>query len=271
MLQDIAPRKFNIEYHDFPAAPDDTLLCFFGDSILAAKGENELRFPKMSDAPGCSAKFLFSIDDVRFFTAQCGAIPGFELIPVRSLRHRKPMHLAFAAAVGYRLNCWYETNCFCSKCAEPYEHSKTERALLCPKCGNIIYPTICPSVIIAVRNGDRLLLTRYQPSHSPYSHYALCAGYIETGESAEDAVRRELMEEVGLKVKNITYYKSQPWVFSGALLLGYFCDVDGGDTITRDENELSEALWVSRADMPVRSGDVSLTSEMMEQFRLGEY
>ena len=128
---------------------------------------------------------------------------------------------------------------------------------------------ICPSVIVAVRNRDRLLLTRYQASHSPYRNYALVAGYVETGETAEDTVRREVMEEVGLKVKNITYYKSQPWPFSGAFLMGFFCDVDGEDTIFLEEEELSEAVWMKREDLPDRSGDVSLTSEMMEQFRLG--
>jgi NAD+ diphosphatase len=147
------------------------------------------------------------------------------------------------------------------------QHSRTERALHCPACNNLIYPVIAPSVIVAVINGNKLLLTRYQVSHSAYRNYALVAGYVETGETVEDTVRREVMEEVGLKVKNIRYYKSQPWSFSGALLLGFFCEVDGDDTIVLDESELEEAIWVEREQLPDRSGDVSLTSEMMECVR----
>jgi NAD+ diphosphatase len=150
------------------------------------------------------------------------------------------------------------------------QHSGTERALLCPSCRNLVYPAIAPSVIVAVMHGDRLLLTRYQASHSSYRNYALVAGYVETGETVENTVRREVMEEVGLKVKNIRYYKSQPWPFSGALLMGFFCEADGDDAIVLDESELEEAVWMERGQLPDRSDDVSLTSEMMECVRLGK-
>ena len=96
------------------------------------------------------------------------------------------------------------------------------------------------------------------------------AGYVETGESPEETVQREVFEEVGLKVKNIKYYKSQPWPLSGALLLGYVCDLDGSDKIRLDENELEIAEWLEREELPDRSNDVSLTSELIEMFRTGK-
>ena len=270
MLQDIYPHRFHIEFSSKKASPNDFLICCSDGNVYINHDENGICFPKVKDAKLISEPFfLFSIDDMLFFTAECEDITGCEAVAVRSLRHAEPQWLAFAGIVGFRLCDWYERNHFCGRCAARLEHGASERSLCCPKCGNVIYPTICPSVIVAVRNGSKLLLTRYQQSHSTYRHYALCAGYIETGESAEDAVRRELMEEVGLRVKNISYYKSQPWPLSGALLIGFFCDVDGSDAITRDESELSEAVWIDRADMPDRSNDVSLTSEMMEQFRMG--
>lgn len=270
MLQDISPRSFHIEYSLRKASPEDFLIyCSDGCVFIRHDGDG-ICFPRVKDAESSSEPFfLFSIDDVNFYTAENADLPDCEAVPVRKLRHAEPQWLAFAGLVGFRLCDWYGRNRFCGRCAARLEHGASERSLCCPECGNILYPTICPSVIVAVRNGEKLLLTRYQQSHSAYRHYALCAGYIETGESAEDAVRRELMEEVGLRVKNISYYKSQPWPLSGALLLGYFCDVDGSDEITRDDSELSEAVWVERSEMPVRENDVSLTSEMMEQFRLG--
>ena len=117
-------------------------------------------------------------------------------------------------------------------------------------------------------DGDKLLLTKYAPNHSAHRRYALVAGYTEIGESFEDTVRREVWEEVGLKVKNIRYYASQPWSFSGALLAGFFCDVDGDTHITLDENELSVAEWFDRADIP-DNATISLTGTMMKAFQDG--
>lgn len=99
----------------------------------------------------------------------------------------------------------------------------------------------------------------------------MIAGFTEIGETLEDTVRREIMEEVGLKVKNIQYYKSQPWGLSGSVLSGFFCDLDGDDTITLDREELSTAQWFEREDIPYDDYDVSLTREMMIQFKKGLY
>ena len=96
------------------------------------------------------------------------------------------------------------------------------------------------------------------------------AGYIEIGETPEDTVRREAMEEVGLKVKNIRYYKSQPWGFSAGLLLGYFCDVDGDTDITLENAELSNAAWIKRENITGQPDDLSLTNEMMHIFAEGK-
>lgn len=119
--------------------------------------------------------------------------------------------------------------------------------------------------------GDQILLTKYASGHSSYKKYALVAGYAEIGESLEDTVRREVMEEVGLCVKNIRYYKSQPWSFSGALLAGFFCEVDLDAEITMDQEELSAAEWFDRTSLPMERSEssVSLTGEMIDAFRDG--
>ena len=101
------------------------------------------------------------------------------------------------------------------------EKSTVERAMVCPACGNTVYPKICPAVIAAVHDGDRLLLTRYRGR--AFKKYALIAGFNEIGESIEDTVRREVLEEAGVHVKNLRFYKSQPWVFTDTLLMGFFC------------------------------------------------
>ena len=100
--------------------------------------------------------------------------------------------------------------------------------------------------------------------------YALVAGFNEIGETLEETVAREVMEEVGLKVKNIRYYKSQPWGIVDDLLAGFYCDVDGSTEIRLDRNELKEAVWVERKDVEGQPHDLSLTNEMMVVFREGK-
>ena len=144
-------------------------------------------------------------------------------------------------------------------------HDDKERMMRCPDCGMMEFPKICPAVIIAVTHGDKILMSKY--AGREYKKYALLAGFNETGESIEETVRREVMEEVGLKVKNLRYYKSQPWGFDQNLLLGYFCELDGERDIVLDTGELATAEWVHYSDVPEDPEGLSLTREMMSVFQ----
>ena len=132
----------------------------------------------------------------------------------------------------------------------------------------VIYPRISPAVIVAVTDGDRILLTKY--AGRGYTHYALIAGYTEIGETMEQTVQREVLEEVGLRVKNIRYYKSQPWGVDGNVLMGFYCDLDGDDAIRLDERELALAQWHHRHTIPVKDDRFSLTREMIRVFAEGK-
>ncbi len=231
---------------------------------------------EMPQTPGYYRKngltfiYLFSIDDTAFYSVDGwdGELPGCQWEDVGVFRTAAPGYLAFAGITGEQLFTWRQDHRFCGGCGARMAPSDTERAFRCPDCGRIVYPKICPAVIVAVTHGDRILLSRY--AGRAHAHYALVAGFAEFGEPIEDTVRREVMEEVGLRVKNLRFYKSQPWSFSDTLLMGFYCELDGSEDITLDTNELAEAVWVRREDVPERSRDISLTSEMMERFRLGE-
>ena len=145
--------------------------------------------------------------------------------------------------------------------------SRDERAVVCQSCGRVVYPSIAPCVIVAITNGDKLLMTKYNPKNHKYSRYALVAGYNEIGETLEDTVRREVMEEVGLKVKNIRYFGNQPWSFTDTLLVGFFCELDGSPEIKMDDDELSFAQWFTRDEKPKMTSTISLTNTMIEHFR----
>ena len=169
---------------------------------------------------------------------------------------------------AWHLYNWYEGHRFCGKCGKPLHHHETLRALAC-SCGNLTFPVIAPAVIVAVTHDDKILVTRY--AGREFKGMALVAGFCEIGERAEDTVRREVMEEAGLQVKNIRYFDSQPWGYASNLLLGYFCELDGSDEICFDHEELSSAVWISRDELePVEENLLSLTGTMIETFRTGK-
>ena len=218
--------------------------------------------------------FLFIVDGGAFFLLRDNLaeeeIPqGYVYKNIRTMRAEAygPQHRLFAAITAYQLANWYRDNRFCGTCGSPTLHSEKERALRCPACGRTIYPRIIPAVIVGVINGDKILLTKYAGRDVPF--YALIAGFTEIGESFEDTVRREVMEEAGIHVKNIRYYKSQPWGIVDDLLAGFYCDVDGDPTIHMDKSELKEAGWHTRDEIILQPTTHSLTNEMMTRFKNG--
>ena len=168
---------------------------------------------------------------------------------LRVLRRTKPKEECYAGETAYHLYVWYRDNSFCGRCGEHLEYSHKERAMICPSCGNVVYPKIAPAVIVGILNssGDKIVMTRY--AGREYKGHALVAGFCEIGETAEDTVRREVLEEVGLHVRNIRYYKSQPWGFDSNLLFGYYCTADEDEPIHMDDGELAKAVWVSRDEI----------------------
>ena len=274
MIQDIFPHKF--DNHFIPGLlPDDndTLFCFRGEQILCHMDEGRAVFPRAGDcADKNSLIYLFRLDGQRFFLGSEENTPvsgDYVYLPLRSLRKKdeeqKP--LVFAAVTARHLNDWYRSCRFCGCCGHLLQHSDSERAMVCPSCGRVFYPRINPAVIVGVTKGDEILLTKY--AGRGHVFYALIAGFTEIGETFEETVKREVMEEVGLQVTNIRYYKSQPWGFAADILCGYYCDVEGDPSIHPDMHELKEAIWVPRKDVPGQPDDFSLTNEMMLAFRDG--
>ena len=276
MIQDIEPHKYNSTYGKFEVRNIDYIVSFKENKAILIKDGNEKRIPKYKEVMGVldgleHLIYMFTIDEKRFFLALKADVKENEIFVKESIqvfRTMKPQWMAFAGFTSYHLYMWYDTNRYCGRCGSIMAHSDKERSLVCNNCNNIRYPRISPGVIVGIIDGDKMLLTRY--AKGPYKNYALVAGYNEIGESLEETVRREVMEEVGLKVKNIRYYKSQPWGLSGSVLSGFFVDLDGDSTITLDKNELAEAIWIKREDIPKPELNISLTKEMIEFFRVGK-
>ena len=274
MFQDLDVR-FDNSFQKTAPAEDSLALLFRDDAVLARTEEDRLTLPDFAAlSPALRAlsfRCAFSLGGRSYFLADADKAPEdaapFVWVPSKQYRSMGPKEAVFAAAVGESLHRWYGATRFCGRCGRPMEDSGSERARVCPACGLTLYPKICPAVIVAVTDGERLLLTKYQGR--AFKRYALVAGFAEIGEPIEETVRREVFEETGLRVKNLRFYKSQPWVFTDSLLMGFYCDLDGDDRITIQQSELSEAGWFPRSELPTDHSGISLTGEMIERFRAG--
>ena len=273
MIQDIYPRVFSNNYLQ-NAVPDEKSIIFSFKTentigLVLAGEDTENPFPKFGKISAEKYIFLFCVDDTKYFLAD-GEVKAekFEYVSIRKVRYAEnAVKLnTFAMFTAYHLYTWYISGRYCGKCGNNTELDSKYRVIRCPSCGNLNFPRINPAVIVGVTHGDELLITRYATDRK-INYDALVAGFTEIGETLEQTVEREVMEETGLKVKNIRYYKSQPWGFSGSILAGYFCDVDGDTTVKIDESELKSAKWVKREDITGQPDDLSLTNEMMKYFK----
>lgn len=156
---------------------------------------------------------------------------------------------------------WQRNHRFCGRCGQPAERLAGEFAMQCPACGHRNYPRISPCIITLVTHGDDLLLAR-SPRFPP-GRYSTLAGFIEPGESAEEAVRREIFEEVGLTVGRIDYFLSQPWPFPHSLMLGFFAEA-AERRIRVDGVEIADAAWFSPRRLPQLPPPYSISRALIE-------
>lgn len=274
MFQDIAPHTLNIGFINPPPADTDYLICYQENRVLVSTEEGVI-FPTLAEIRKLHRVepqkpiYLFDMDGHRFYllAEAVPETPGLVYHDIRFFRNRTPEWLCFGGATAMHLARWYENNRFCGKCAGRLVRKEDERALFCPGCGLEVYPRINPVVIVGIIDGDKILLVKN--NNPSYKHYGLVAGFMEIGETLEETVRREVSEEVGLRVKNIRYYKSQPWAFSESILVGFYADVAGDTLPVLDGRELSEARWFHRDELPAENAPFSLTWELIETFRQG--
>ena len=276
MIQDLDFHCYHNEYTHAQPENGDFMLSFRSREILGAIRDGLLTFPTWETLSGSqnlspsACIYLFSIDEQRYFLLfdyEAEEFADFTYQDISIFRSMQPKEQCFGLVTGFHLYNWYKGRRFCGTCGHKLIHDEKERMMYCPQCQSTEYPKISPAVIVAVTNGNKILMSKYAGRNA--KRYALIAGFAEIGETLEETVKREVMEEVGLKVKNIRYYKSQPWGLSGSLLAGFVCDLEGEDTITLDKNELAVAQWFEREEIPYDDYDVSLTREMMIQFKKG--
>lgn len=186
---------------------------------------------------------------------------GFEEIGLRELLFSTDDAFFGLLSRAHQLATWNADHQYCGRCGQRLidKHEK-EHAKLCHKCHIRHYPRISPCIIVSVRKGDSLLLARSLAM--PEGRYSNIAGFVEAGETLEQAVAREVWEEVGIKIKNIHYIDSQPWSFPHQLMLGFFAEYDEGD-ITPAPDEIAEAKWWHIDDLPAIPSLTSISGQLI--------
>jgi NAD+ diphosphatase len=184
---------------------------------------------------------------------------------LRALYGRLPDELYAVAGRAVQILLWDKTHRFCGRCGQPTVNAPADRAKLCPQCGLLSFPRLSPAVIMLIQRGDdEFLLARNRAFADGF--YSVLAGFVEPGESLEEAVAREVLEEVGLEIRDIRYFGSQPWPFPHQLMIGFTAHYAGGE-ISLQADELVEANWYSRrGELPHLPGKLSIARRLIDWF-----
>lgn len=186
---------------------------------------------------------------------------GFSAKVVRRLFGRLPVETIAVAAYASQIAHFLDTYRFCGRCSAKTVPSSRERLVRCEACKRDIYPRVSPCIIILVEHGSRILLTR--APHFPAGMYGLVAGFVEPGESLEACAKREVLEETGVRIRNVRYVASQPWPFPSQLMVGFTAEYDGGDLVV-DTQELEEAAWFELDALPQIPPPLSIARHLIE-------
>lgn len=245
---------------------------FCGNKLLLSDKEGGLSIPTVSDIKD----FDFDLDKGIYFgeldgcscyclDSSCEESPkgGMVFNELRGLGEVFDEKLFYFSCRGFHLLRWFENNLYCNRCGTLAENKKDEIAKICPKCGYINYPRISPAIIVAIINKDKILLAHN--SRFADKRYSVIAGFVEPGETFEECVKREVREEVGIEVRNIKYFSSQPWPFPDSLMVAFTAEYAGGE-INEDKVEILHADWYGALELPKVPSGSSVAGKLIKWF-----
>lgn len=251
-----SPEDFTSSLH-LPDTKEGLWFIFSKDTLLISI--NNAALPCRHDFPLQRALYLGTLRDTHIFA---GEIAEEHNIPLEwQWGHLKSLYSVlneetFAiAGKALQLIHWDRTTQFCGHCGNPTFHRQHERCRECNTCKQLFYPKLAPVVMMLIKKGDKILLAR--SPHFPGQSYSVLAGFVDPGETLEQSIVREAYEEVGIKVKNIKYFQSQPWPFSHSLIIGFTCEWSEGE-IQIDVQEIEAANWFNLSNIPELPPKLSL-------------
>ena len=257
-----------------PAEREEAALwfAFLGNQLLVHLDSDSVRLPYLGDfselgLPHQGQHYLGQFDGHACYAVDLpegtAAPPGMGYEGLRRIYGRLEEALFWLAGRAVQIVEWDRTHRFCGRCGVPLKTRPQERAKECPQCGFLHFPRLAPAVIVLVERGNQLLMARSR--HFAQGVYSVLAGFVEPGETLEEAVEREVFEEVGIKVKGIRYFGSQPWPFPHSLMIGFTAQYAGGE-IKINHEELEDAGWYTADRLPGQPGKISIARRLVEWF-----
>ncbi len=223
------------------------------------------RYPASSGMAVNRSQYLGHLGSTPVYAAE---IPGAAPLPgsmvysgVRELSGTIPDEELALAGIAVQIIGFDRTTRFCGVCGEGMRQLRTERAKRCPACGHTEYPRLSPAIIVLVRNADSVLMV--QSKQAPAGRHSLVAGFVEPGEDLVHAVHREVMEETGIRITNVSYAGSEPWPFPNSLMIAFVADYDGGG-IEPDGTEVVSAGWFRRDNLPSVPPKLSIARSLID-------
>lgn len=254
----------------FPETEDDIYFLFCKDELLVKSVDNIATIPTIKDLKHLNLKNIQYLGSQNEENCFCGEIDKEALIAndmyfnkLRALSHQLSEDMFWIAGRAIQMVNFNHDHKFCGRCGSLTESLEGERAKKCSKCGHINYPRISPAIIVAVINNGKLLLAHN--TNSPKDMYSVVAGFVEAGETFEECVSREVLEETGITVKNIKYFGNQPWPFPNSLMIGFTAEYASGE-IQVDGKEIGHADWYSSTEMPVTPDSISIAKDLIDWF-----
>jgi len=252
--------------------PDAESLCFvFQQTLLLVAGEApRLRLPAHWELanlgrPPLRRLYLGTLGQRACYTFEYGADteapPGMAWLGLRALYGRLDDSLFALAGRALQLIDWDRTHQFCGRCGTPMRHREGERARECPACKLLAYPRIAPAVMCLITREREILLAR--SPHFPPGMYSALAGFVEPGESLEQCLAREVLEETGISIANARYFASQPWPFPHSLMIAFVADYAGGE-ITPAPEEIEDAQWFALDALPKLPNRISIARRLID-------
>lgn len=252
-----------------PHASPEALCFVWRDDRILVRASEPPTLPTLGDANRLgldgSRFFLGRLEGVDCFALRIiGEAPdepdGMQWRGLRSLFLQIPeAHLALAGRASQVVE-WDRSHRYCGRCGTETHTKESERAKECPKCGYTSYPRLSPAMMVLVTRERELLLAR--SNRFPNSMYSALAGFVEAGESIEDCIHREVLEEVGVKVDNLRYFASQSWPFPQSLMIAFTAEYVSGDMRPCDD-EIVDAKWFALDALPQLPGPVSISRQLI--------
>jgi NAD+ diphosphatase len=245
---------------------------FLGNKLLVQVTETHTTIPHLTNLAAIGlvpvrTQFLGTLDGQPCYSAE---LPSETVIPenlaVRGLRELYGVledDLYAVSSRAVQIMEWDRTHQYCGCCGTPTTQLPTERVKRCPKCGLTNYPRLSPAVIVLISRGEEVLLAR--APRFPPGMYSVLAGFVEPGESLEETVVREVREEVGIEIKDIRYFGSQPWPFPNSLMIGFTATYASGEIVVQPE-ELTDAAWFHKQNLPQVPPKLSIARKLIDWF-----